>query len=138
MTPQQGDAAQKADINVTPLVDVMLVMLVIFMVTVPFATASIRLDTPPPIAGSFDVPLPDPVYISINEDGSIWVGHQISSIATLAADVCTRSGGDPDCTNQRVFIRGQPEVRHRAVMAVMDDLQSHGFYKIGLLNEDIE
>jgi biopolymer transport protein ExbD len=125
VTPQQGDAAQKADINVTPLVDVMLVMLVIFMVTVPFATASIRLDTPPPIAGSFDVPLPDPVYISINEDGSIWVGHQISSIATLAADVC-------------VFIRGQPEVRHRAVMAVMDDLQSHGFYKIGLLNEDIE
>jgi len=56
----------------------------------------------------------------------------------LAADVCALAGREPDCTNERVFIRGQPEVRHRAVMAVMDNLQAHGFYKIGLLNEDIE
>lgn len=139
MTPHYRAAAlsPKADINVAPLVDIMLVMLVIFMVTVPLATAAIRLDTPPAIPS--DHVMPDPIYIFIREDGSIHINETTTSIATLAADVCAFAGdAAARCAEMRVFIRGEPEVRHKAVMAVMDDLHAHGFYKIGLLNEDIK
>ena len=47
-------------------------------------------------------------------------------------------GGNPGCKEERVFVRAQPEVKYNAFMEVMNDLQSNGFYKVGLLNEDIE
>jgi biopolymer transport protein ExbD len=128
---------QNADINVTPFVDIMLVLLIIFMVAAPLATVSIRLDLPPatPPSGEVD----EPVYITIQETGSIFIAERQTTIETLAADVCAAlGGGTPACQQERVFVRAQPEVRYNQFMEVMNDLQENGFYKVGLLNEDIE
>jgi len=129
---------QNADINVTPFVDIMLVLLIIFMVAAPLATVSIRLDLPPATPPTDDQQK-EPVYITIQDTGSIFIAEQQTTIDTLAVDVCAALGGGyPACKEERVFVRAQPEVRYNAFMEVMNDLQSHGFYKVGLLNEDIE
>ena len=120
---------QNADINVTPFVDIMLVLLIIFMVAAPMATVSIRLDLPPAVPPPPGTPQKDPVYITIQEtrlDG-LW--------AELGA---ARGGGDPACKQERVFVRADPEVTYNQFMEVMNELQSRGFFKVGLLNEDIE
>jgi biopolymer transport protein ExbD len=133
-TKAPSAAVQNADLNVTPLVDILLVLLIIFMVAAPLATVSFRLDLPPAmIDGSMDR---EPVYISVSESGSIHVADKASSLETLSADVCAAQGGG-DCRNERVFVRGEPETSYRSFMAVMNDLEANGFFKVGLLNEDI-
>ena len=127
---------QNADINVTPFVDIMLVLLIIFMVAAPMATVSIRLDLPPatpPPPGE----IKEPVYITIQENGQLFIADQQSSIDNLAADVCTALGGGA-CQEERVFVRAQPEVKYSQFMEVMNKMQENGFFKVGLLNEDIE
>ena len=131
--------SQNADINVTPFVDIMLVLLIIFMVAAPLATVSIRLDLPPATPPAPNQEQKEPVYITIQESGSIFIAERQSSIETLAADVCAAlGGGNPGCKEERVFVRAQAEVRYNSFMEVMNDLQANGFYKVGLLNEDIE
>ena len=130
--------SQNADINVTPFVDIMLVLLIIFMVAAPLATVSIRLDLPPATPPTSDE-VKEPVYITIQDTGSIFIAEQQTTIETLAVDVCAAlGGGSPACQEERVFVRAQPEVQYNAFMEVMNDLQKNGFYKVGLLNEDIE
>ncbi len=130
--------SQNADINVTPFVDIMLVLLIIFMVAAPLATVSIRLDLPPAQPPTEPNPK-EPVYITIQETGSIFIAEQQTTLDTLAADVCAAlGGGQPACQQERVFVRAQPEVQYNQFMEVMNDLQENGFFKVGLLNEDIE
>ena len=130
--------SQNADINVTPFVDIMLVLLIIFMVAAPLATVSIRLDLPPATPPADNADPKEPGYITIQDSGSIFLADSQTSIETLAADVCTALGGGfPACKEERVFVRAQPEVKYNQFMEVMNDLQKNGFYKVGLLNEDI-
>ena len=127
---------QNADINVTPFVDIMLVLLIICMVAAPLATVSIRLDLPPatpPPPGE----IKEPVYITIQDTGSIFIAERQTTIETLAADVCVALAA-ANCREERVFVRAQPEVKYDQFMDVMNALQEQGFYKVGLLNEDIE
>ena len=130
---------QNADINVTPFVDIMLVLLIIFMVAAPLATVSIRLDLPPATPPQPNEVQKEPVYISIQETGSIFIADQQTTIETLVPDVCAAlGGGNPGCKEERIFVRAQPEVKYNQFMEVMNALQDQGFYKVGLLNEDIE
>ena len=131
---------QNADINVTPFVDIMLVLLIIFMVSAPLATVSIRLDLPPATPPQDNEKPKEPVYISIQDSGSIFIAEKQTTIQTLAADVCAEVGNPTGlgCTEERVFVRAQPDVSYNQFMEVMNDLQTHGFLKVGLLNEDIE
>ncbi|MFJ6023578.1 biopolymer transporter ExbD [Brevundimonas sp. NPDC092305] len=130
---------QNADINVTPFVDIMLVLLIIFMVAAPLATVSIRLDLPPAVPPPPGAVQKDPVYITVQETGSIFIADKQSSLETLGVDVCAAlGGGDPACKEERVFVRADADVQYNQFMEVMNDLQSKGFYKVGLLNEDIE
>jgi len=131
--------AQNADINVTPFVDIMLVLLIIFMVAAPMATVSIKLDLPPATPPDPNAPQKDPVYITIQESGSIFIAEQQTTIETLEVDVCAALGGGEtgDCRQERVFVRAQPEVKYDSFMEVMNKLQEKGFLKVGLLNEDI-
>ena len=130
---------QNSDINVTPFVDIMLVLLIIFMVAAPMATVSIKLDLPPATPPTGEEPQ-EPVYITIQETGSIFIADAQTSIETLSADVCAAVGNPTGrgCQEERVFVRAQPEVRYNAFMEVMNTLQENGFFKVGLLNEDIE
>ena len=130
---------QNADINVTPFVDIMLVLLIIFMVAAPMATVSIRLDLPPAVPPENPEEQKEPVYITVQETGSIFIADQQSSLEGLASDVCAAlGGGDPACKEERVFIRADAEVTYNQFMEVMNELQAKGFFKVGLLNEDIE
>jgi len=131
--------SQNADINVTPFVDIMLVLLIIFMVAAPLATVSIRLDLPPAQPPVNPEEVKEPVYITIQDTGSIFIADRQTSIETLIPDVCAAlGGGNPGCKEERVFVRAQPEVKYDQFMEVMNALQEQGFYKVGLLNEDID
>ena len=130
---------QNSDINVTPFVDIMLVLLIIFMVAAPMATVSIRLDLPPAVPPPPGTPQKDPVYITIQETGSLFIADRQTTIETLIPDVCAAlGGGDPACKEERVFVRADAEVKYNQFMEVMNALQGSGFFKVGLLNEDIE
>ena len=129
---------QNAEINVTPFVDIMLVLLIIFMVAAPLATVSIKLDLPPATPPAPNDKPKEPVYITIQESGNIYIAEKETSIATLPADVCAAQNVTTDCREERVFVRAQPEVKYNQFMEVMNKLQENGFYKVGLLNEDIE
>ncbi len=126
---------QNADINVTPFVDIMLVLLIIFMVAAPMATVSIKLDLPPPVPSDVKDDK-EPVYITIQESGQLFLADKETSIANLPADVCSALGGG-NCQEERVFVRAQAEVKYNQFMEVMNKLQENGFFKVGLLNEDI-
>ena len=129
-------ALQNADINVTPFVDIMLVLLIIFMVSAPLATVSLKLDLPPPVLNP-TIPQRDPVYVTVQASGAVFVADKASTMEALSADVCAALG-EGACHDERVFVRSEPDVPYREFMAVMNDLHSHGFLKVGLLNEDIE
>ncbi|WP_409020238.1 biopolymer transporter ExbD [Brevundimonas vesicularis] len=134
----KGGASQNADINVTPFVDIMLVLLIIFMVAAPMATVSIKLDLPPATPPAPTDEPKEPVYVTIQESGEIYIAEQQTSLEALAGDVCAAQGAVADCRDERVFVRAQPEVKYNQFMEVMNTLQENAFYKVGLLNEDIE
>jgi biopolymer transport protein ExbD len=136
----QGGATveQNADINVTPFVDIMLVLLIIFMVAAPIATVSLKLDLPPPNEPPVGEEPKEPVYVSVQEDGKLFLGAKETTMDRLAADVCAATGAGDACRDERIFIRAQPNVRYDRFMAVMNGLKSSGFDQVGLLNEDID
>jgi biopolymer transport protein ExbD len=115
------------------------VLLIIFMVSAPLATVSINLDLPPatPPPPTAEKPK-DPVYVTIQDTGSIFLADRQTTIETLAADLCAVLQPSPNCKDERVFIRAQPDVTYNQFMEVMNDMQKNGFFKVGLLNEDIE
>ena len=128
---------QTADINITPFIDILLVLMIIFMVAAPMATVSIKLDLPPAQPPVNPTKEKEPVYITIQESGSLYIAETETTIAKLTADVCAAQAVTTDCREERVFVRAQPEVKYNQFMEVMNKLQENGFYKVGLLNEDI-
>ena len=128
------DVAQNASINVTPFVDVMLVLLIIFMVAAPLASVTIKVALPPAAAKPAKNP-PKPVYISLKADGRVYVGDNKSDLDTLGTDL-TSAVGTRNPTNERIFIRGDQEVLYQDFMAVMNKLQDNGFYSVALVGED--
>jgi biopolymer transport protein ExbD len=128
------DVAQNASINVTPFVDVMLVLLIIFMVAAPLASVTIKVQLPPSTAKPSRSP-PKPVYISIKKDGRVFIGDNASDIDTLGDDLKAAVGAR-DPAKERIFIRGDEEVLYQDFMAVMNKLQDNGFYSVALVGED--
>ena len=129
---------QTADINITPFIDILLVLMIIFMVAAPMATVSIRLDLPPAQPPTNPTEEKEPVYITIQESGSLYIAEQETTIDKLTTDVCAAQAVATDCREERVFVRAQPEVKYSQFMEVMNKMQENGFFKVGLLNEDIE
>lgn len=129
---------QNADINVTPFVDIMLVLLIIFMVAAPMATVSMKLDLPPGETPPVGMKPKDPVYVSVQEDGRLFLGDRETTLERMAVDVCAATGRGDACRSERIFIRAQPEVSYDRFMTVMNGLKRSGFQQVGLLNEDIE
>jgi biopolymer transport protein ExbD len=135
------DLGQNSDMNVTPFVDVMLVLLIIFMVVAPLATVSIRIDLPPAKAPPPDKNQKPPTFISIQDSGQIFVSFgkteiRPSSMERLGYDLA-QSLSVPNPTNERIFIRADRHVRYRQFMDVINQLQLDGYYKIGLIAENL-
>jgi len=134
------DLGQNSDINVTPFVDVMLVLLIIFMVAIPAATVSIKLDLPPAIPPPPGTKVKEPVLINIQNGGGIYIGEVATSLDGLTADLSRKLAADDPTlppTQQRVYIRADKQVRYGDFMSVMNTLQGNGFYQVALINEEI-
>ena len=129
------DLGQNSDINVTPFVDVMLVLLIIFMVSIPAATVSIKLDLPPAIPPPPGTKVEEPTLINIQVAG-LYIGDQPTTLATLPADLA-RKLNKPNPTEERVYIRADRTVRYGDFMQVMNTLQGNGYFQVALINEDI-
>lgn len=128
---------QNSDINVTPFVDVMLVLLIIFMVAIPAATVSIKLDLPPAIPPPPNAPKPpEPTVINIQANGGVYIGEAPTTIDNLASDLA-RKLNKPDPTKERVYIRADRVVRYGQFMEVMNTLQGNGYFQVALINEDL-
>ena len=124
-----------ADINVTPFVDVMLVLLIIFMVAAPLAAVTVKVNLPPAVAKPGTNP-PKPVYISIQSNGRIFIQDFPSDLATLGDDLRKQVGAKRDASKERIFIRGDKDVLYGDFMGVMNMLQDNGFYSVALVGED--
>jgi biopolymer transport protein ExbD len=124
-----------AEINVTPFVDVMLVLLIIFMVAAPLASVTVEVALPPAIAKASTNP-PKPVYISIQASGRIYIQDFPSDIASLGDDLRKQLGSRRNSTKERIFIRGDKDVLYGEFMSVMNMLQDNGFYSVALVGEE--
>lgn len=125
---------QNSEINVTPFVDVMLVLLIIFMVAAPMASVSVEVKLP-----SASIPpsnLPEKiVYVSLKEDGSVYLGDKETDLSTIGNDIKTSiSGRDPD--KERIFIRCDKRTKYREFLRLMNALQDAQFYSVALVGED--
>jgi biopolymer transport protein ExbD len=123
-----------SEINVTPFVDIMLVLLIIFMVAAPMAVVSVEVALPPAVAQPSPNP-PKPVFISIQSNGSVYIADYQTDIPSLGDDlraaIGTRSPG-----RERIFIRADKDTLYGDFMGVMNQLQDNGFYSVALVGED--
>jgi biopolymer transport protein TolR len=122
-----------AEINVTPMVDVMLVLLIIFMVSAPLLTVGVPIDLPQTQAKSLDQDR-EPLTISVNNDGKVFLQNSEipleELIAKLKAVTDARGGFD-----ERVYVRGDRKVNYGTVMRVMGRLSQAGFRRVALVTE---
>ncbi|MBX7250245.1 MAG: biopolymer transporter ExbD [Caulobacteraceae bacterium] len=125
---------QNSEINVTPFVDVMLVLLIIFMVAAPLASVSVPVKLPTAVAPPA-APPQTPIYISIQKDGDVWIGDGRTSIGEMGSDLA-RLVGTRNPAKERIFIRADQETRYGTFMEVMNTLQDNGFYSVALVGED--
>jgi biopolymer transport protein ExbD len=122
-----------SSMNVTPFVDIMLVLLIIFMVSMPLAVTTHRLDLPP--AGKAAVAAP-PTIVTLQKDGSLFVGERRVALANIGATVGEAIGGaNPQA--ERVYLRAERGVRYADFMGLMNALKSQGYKKLALVNEDL-
>ncbi len=120
------------DINVTPFIDVILVLLIIFMVAAPLSTVDINVDLPTSTAQP--APRPDkPLFLTIKADRSLDLGEQPVTRTTLAAMLEAASAGDK---TQRIFVRGDKSITYGDVMETMNLLRAAGYLKIALVGLD--
>jgi biopolymer transport protein TolR len=121
-----------SEINVTPLVDVMLVLLIIFMISAPLLNVAVPVELPKTDASAVDAS-DDPVVISIKRDGAIYVGESEVSFDRLVLTVAEAAG--PDGREKAVSVRGDGRAPYQAVARVMARLSSAGFTKLNLITD---
>jgi biopolymer transport protein ExbD len=117
------------DINVTPFIDVMLVLLIIFMVAAPLATVDVPVDLPSSSAPQQQRP-PKPVYVTLKADGTLAVGDDTVSRDALPGALAAATAGNKE---ERIFMRGDRAVPYGDVMQLMNALRDAGYLKIALV-----
>lgn len=118
-----------AEINVTPFVDVMLVLLVVFMVTAPLLTVGVPVDLPKTKAGVISTP-DEPIVISIDAKNRVFIQETVVPLENLAARLQAITGANPET---RIFVRGDKSIAYGKVMEVMGSVAEAGFKKVSLL-----
>ncbi|MBA4789320.1 MAG: protein TolR [Rhizobiales bacterium] len=128
---RRGSGAVISEINVTPMVDVMLVLLIIFMVSAPLLTVGVPIDLPQTAAKSMDQNK-DPITVSVNDKGQIYIGDAEVTYADLVTKLQSVTKGNMD---ERIFVRGDKKVDYGTVMRVMGRLSGSGFKRVALVTE---
>ncbi len=125
----EDDLQENHEINVTPFIDVMLVLLIIFMVAAPLATVDVNVDLPASTATP--APKPDkPLYVTVKDDLSLAIGQDTVARAAFQQGLSQATGGDKE---QRVFLRADRAVACGDLMDVMNLLRGAGYLKVALV-----
>ncbi|HEV7370525.1 ExbD/TolR family protein [Arenibaculum sp.] len=118
-----------SEINVTPFVDVMLVLLIVFMVAAPLMSVGVPVDLPrtaaPPLA-----PEKEPLFVSVTPDGRVWVQESEVEIQNLVSLLTAVTGANPEA---RILVRGDQTVAYGRMLEVMGTMSAAGFTKVGLV-----
>ena len=120
------------DINVTPFIDVMLVLLIIFMVAAPLATVNVPIDLPVSTAQA-QPPTRDPVVISLEPNLAISIGNDHVDRSMLGARLTEQTKGDRDT---RIFLRADKKVPYGDLMTLMNTLRDAGYLKVALVGTE--
>jgi len=133
---RRGKSGVMSEINVTPLVDVMLVLLIVFMVAAPMMTVGVPIDLPQTQAKEMNTEA-KPITVSVDPSGQIFLGEDETPVVDtdLAARVAALT---PNGTEDRIYVRGDTTANYGAVMKVMGILSSAGYGKIGLITEQAQ
>lgn len=122
-----------AEINVTPMVDVMLVLLIIFMVSAPLLTVGVQIDLPQTQAKSLDQDR-EPLTVSVNTKGEVYLMNseiKVEELIPKLKAITDARGG----TEERIYVRGDRTVNYGTVMRVMGRLSAAGFRRVALVTE---
>ena len=136
LSPPTGDLGEDryqplAEINVTPMVDVMLVLLIIFMVTAPLLTVGVPLDLPKTSAAQVTQPQ-EPVVLSLDREGDTFIGNERVDPGDLKDRLARLAADDPD---RIVYVRGDRTILYGQLMDALGLVNSAGFTKVSLLAE---
>jgi biopolymer transport protein ExbD len=132
MNHGEDELSENHEINVTPFIDVMLVLLIIFMVAAPLATVDVNIDLPASTAQP--QPRPDkPIFLTVKADHSLLLGEEPVTKDMLGTALDKLSNND---RTQRVFLRADKSIDYGALMQVMDTLRAAGYLQIALVGLD--
>jgi TolR protein len=131
--------SDNSEMNVTPFVDVMLVLLIIFMVAAPLATVNIKVDLPPPTDQPAEVKKETNIFISIQESGAIFIGDGQSEDKEVLLQDLPKAIEEISKGNRetRVFIRADQEVIYNDVMRMMNLVKRERYEKVGIVVEEV-
>ena len=130
---QRARRSPMAEINVTPMVDVMLVLLIIFMVTAPLLVAGVPVDLPDSKAGALDQEQ-KPVQISLDPSGAIFVDDAAVAPEALGARLAQIAGSSREEGGPRIFLRADKGLDYGRVMGVMGEINAAGLRKVALVS----
>ncbi|MBR0681464.1 ExbD/TolR family protein [Roseomonas eburnea] len=128
---EDDDAAPMSEINVTPFVDVMLVLLIIFMVAAPMMTSGVPVDLPRSAAPRVSNPSP-PVVLTVTRDGAVHIGEERVAEPALAARLATMKAANPEIA---VHVRGDRSVPYGEVLRIMGRVTAAGIPRVSLIAE---
>ncbi len=133
MAPIRGNGQKRlvSDINVTPLVDVMLVLLIIFMITAPMMTQGLDVDLPETTTKSLRQK-ENPIVVTIDKDGKIMLDKIIVSRTLLKRQL---EGATPEKKENPIYLKADKNVAYGLVVAVMADIKDSGFEKLGMITQ---
>lgn len=123
-----------SEINVTPMVDVMLVLLIIFMISAPLLTVGVPLDLPQTQAKSLDADK-EPLTISVNLQGKVFLQNTEIAVDEVVPKLKAIVEARPAGMEERIFVRGDRKIEYGTVMKLMGQLSSAGFRRVALVTE---
>lgn len=133
---RRGSYRQMSDINVTPFVDVMLVLLIVFMVTAPLLTAGVQVDLPDNNAAPITSQDNTPLEVSVTKEGKVYIGETEVSKDKLISVL--QQSAKENANEQRIFVRGDKGVAYGDVMGVIGLISEAGFTQIALVSQPAE
>ena len=129
---KRGRRAMNAEINVTPLVDVMLVLLIVFMITAPLLTKGVDVTLPNAAAKTLPAPTEAPMSVSVTANGAVYIQETEIEVEELAAKLIAITG---EGYESKIFVRADSAVDYGTVMDVLTRMQQAGFRNVSLVTD---